>query len=134
MAPLVFRASIILRALIKHEIYIISGAAVRRPHGSHQDTGSNPAAARNEKWTFGAPPTEGSPMVQQDLSGRPAMSKLNQTCTKNEKKKKIITTPHEPCDKAMPHMSHGNENKAKISSFNTIPANTQRKYNVVQRC
>ena len=54
-----------------------SGAAVKCPHGSDQDVGSNPAAARNEKWTFGGPPTEGSPMVQQDLNGRPAMSKLN---------------------------------------------------------
>ena len=54
-----------------------SGTAVRRPHGNDQDMGSNPAATRNEKWALGGPPTEGSPMVQQDLSGRPAMSKLN---------------------------------------------------------
>ena len=50
-----------------------SGVAVTRPHGNHQDVGSNPAAARNEKRTLGGPPTEGSPMVQQDLNGIPAM-------------------------------------------------------------
>ena len=50
-----------------------SGAAVTRPHGNHQDVGSNPASARNEKRILGGPPTEGSPMVQQDLNGRPAM-------------------------------------------------------------
>ena len=50
-----------------------SGVAVKRLHGNHQDLGSNPPAARNEKRTFGGPPTEGSPMVQQDLNGRPVM-------------------------------------------------------------
>ena len=50
-----------------------SGAVVARPHGNTQDVGSNPAVTRNEKRTLGDPPTEGSPMVQQDLSGRPAM-------------------------------------------------------------
>ena len=43
---------------------------VKRPHREDKDVGSNPAA--NEKRTLGHPPTEGSPMVQQDLSGRPA--------------------------------------------------------------
>ena len=51
----------------------LSGAVVARPHGNTQDVGSNPAVTRNEKQTLGDPPTEGSPMVQQDLSGRPAM-------------------------------------------------------------
>ena len=58
----------------KHIIGGQSGAVVRRPHGSHQDVGSNPAAARNEKnghWED--PCTEGAPIVRQDLSGRPAM-------------------------------------------------------------
>ena len=50
-----------------------TGVVVTRPHGKHQDVGSNLAAARNEKQTLGGPPTEGSPMVQQDLNGRPAM-------------------------------------------------------------
>ena len=54
-----------------------SGAAVRRPHGYVHDVGSHPAATRNEKRTLGGPPTEGAPMVQQDLSGRPAMLNLN---------------------------------------------------------
>ena len=38
--------------------------AVTRPHGNVQDVGSNPAVARNGKWTLGDPPTEGGPMVQ----------------------------------------------------------------------
>ena len=50
-----------------------SGAVVAHPHGNTQDMGSNPAATRNEKQILGDPPTEGSPMVQQDLSRRPAM-------------------------------------------------------------
>ena len=50
-----------------------SGAVVARPHGNTQDVGLNPAVTRNEKRTLGDPPTEGGPMVQQDLSGRPAM-------------------------------------------------------------
>ena len=48
--------------------------AVTRPHCNDKDVGSNPAAARNENWTLGkAPCTEGAPVVQQDLNGRPAM-------------------------------------------------------------
>ena len=39
-----------------------SGAAVSRPHGNHQDVGSNPATARNENQTWGTP-TEGGPRV-----------------------------------------------------------------------
>ena len=36
--------------------------------------GSNPAATRNEKNAHWVDPcTEGAPIVQQDLSGRPAM-------------------------------------------------------------
>ena len=51
-----------------------SGAAVTRPHGNHQDVGSNPAEARNEKKGHWADPcTECAPRVWQDLSGRPAM-------------------------------------------------------------
>ena len=51
-----------------------SDAAVRRPHGMHQDVGSNSAAARNEKNAHWADPcTESALIVQQDLSGRPAM-------------------------------------------------------------
>ena len=38
-----------------------SGAAVRRPHGSHQDVGSNPAAARNEKTDIGQTPAQKVP-------------------------------------------------------------------------
>ena len=44
---------------------------VKRLHSEGKDVGSNPAAT--EKRTLGDPPTEGSPMVQQDLSGRPAI-------------------------------------------------------------
>ena len=48
--------------------------AVTRSHCNDKDVDSNPAAARNENWTLGkAPCTEGAPVVQQDLSGRPAM-------------------------------------------------------------
>ena len=46
--------------------------AVTCPHCNDKDVGSNPAATRNEKWTWEAP-TEDSPIVRQDLSGRPAM-------------------------------------------------------------
>ena len=66
-----------------------SGIAVTRPHGNHQDMGSNPAAARNKKRTLGSPPTEGSPMVQQDLNGRPAMSSRIRPVEKTEKKKSL---------------------------------------------
>ena len=38
-----------------------SGAAVRRPHGKHQDVGSNPAAARNEKTDIGQTPAQKVP-------------------------------------------------------------------------
>ena len=44
---------------------------VKRPHREDKDVGSNPAVT--EKRTFGDPPTEGSPMVRQDLSGRPTI-------------------------------------------------------------
>ena len=50
--------------------------AVKRPHCNGKDVGSNPAVTRNENGQWG-PPREGSPMFQQDLSGRPAMLKLN---------------------------------------------------------
>ena len=44
--------------------------AVTRPHGNHQDVGSNPADARNEKKGHCADPcTEGAPIVWQGLSG-----------------------------------------------------------------
>ena len=43
---------------------------LNRLHHEDRDVGSNPAATK--KWTFGDPPTEGNPMVQQDMSGRPA--------------------------------------------------------------
>ena len=39
------------------------GVAVTRSHGMHQDVGSNPATARNEKRTLGDTPTEGGPRV-----------------------------------------------------------------------
>ena len=63
---------------VSQRVFVIlggqSGAAVRRPHGKHQDVGSNPAAARNEKNRPWADPcTEGVPIVWQDLSGRQAM-------------------------------------------------------------
>ena len=38
-----------------------SGAAVRHPHGMHQDVGSNPAAARNEKTDIGQTPAQKVP-------------------------------------------------------------------------
>ena len=51
-----------------------SDAVVTHPDANHQDVGSNPAAARNEKNRHWADPcTEGAPIVWQDLSGRPAM-------------------------------------------------------------
>ena len=37
------------------------GAAVRRPHGKHQDVGSNSAAARNEKTDLGQTPAQKVP-------------------------------------------------------------------------
>ena len=40
-----------------------SGAAVRRPHGMHQDVGSNPAAARNEKTHIGQTPAQKVPRL-----------------------------------------------------------------------
>ena len=40
-----------------------SGAAVRRPHGMHQDMGSNPAAARNEKTHIGQTPAQKVPQL-----------------------------------------------------------------------
>ena len=46
--------------------------AVKRQLCNDKDVGSNPTDTRNEKRTLGDPPTEGSPMVQQYLSGRPA--------------------------------------------------------------
>ena len=42
---------------------IQSGAAVRRPHGMHQDVGSNPAAARNEKTHIGQTPAQKVPQL-----------------------------------------------------------------------
>ena len=53
-----------------------SRAAVARPHRNDKDVGSNPGSTRNENRTFGDPCTEGPPKVQQDLNGRPAISKL----------------------------------------------------------
>ena len=48
-----------------------SGTVVTRPHGSHQDVGSNPAAARNRiNGLWEDPYTEGAPIVRRDLSGR----------------------------------------------------------------
>ena len=41
--------------------------AVKRPHREDKDVGLNPAAT--EIRTLGDPSTEGSPMVQQGLSG-----------------------------------------------------------------
>ena len=38
-----------------------SGAAVTRPHGNHQDVGSNPAAARNKKTDIGQTPAQKVP-------------------------------------------------------------------------
>ena len=38
-----------------------SGAAVTRPHGNHQDVGSNPATARNEKTDIGQTPAQKVP-------------------------------------------------------------------------
>ena len=44
---------------------------VKRLYSEDKDVRSNPTAT--EKRTLGDPPTEGSPIVQQDLSGRPAI-------------------------------------------------------------
>ena len=38
-----------------------SGVAVTRPHGNHQDVGSNPATARNEKTHNGQTPAQRVP-------------------------------------------------------------------------
>ena len=38
-----------------------SGSAVTHPHGNHQDVGSNPAAARNEKTDIGQTPAQKVP-------------------------------------------------------------------------
>ena len=45
-----------------------SGAAVRRPHGMHQDMGSNPAAARNEKTDIGQTPAQKVPQKSGRIS------------------------------------------------------------------
>ena len=39
----------------------VSGAVVTRPHGNHQDVGSNPATARNEKTHNGQTPAQKVP-------------------------------------------------------------------------
>ena len=62
--------------------------AVKRPPREHQDVGSSPAAIMNEKTDIGKmPPSEGGPMVQQDLSGRLGMSSRTRPVEKPEKKK-----------------------------------------------
>ena len=38
-----------------------SGEAVTRPHGNHQDLGSNPATARNEETHNGQTPAQNVP-------------------------------------------------------------------------
>ena len=40
-----------------------SGTAVRRPHGKHQDVGSNPAAAINKKTDIGQTPAQKVPQL-----------------------------------------------------------------------
>ena len=50
---------------------------VKRLHCNDKEVGSNPTTTRNEKQTLGDAPTEGSPMVQQDLNGKPEMLMLN---------------------------------------------------------
>ena len=48
--------------------------AVMCPPRDRQDVGSSPAATMNEKTDIGRiPASEGGPMVQQDLIGRPVM-------------------------------------------------------------
>ena len=66
-----------------------SGADVTRLHGNHQDVGSNPATARNEKIRhWGTPPAQKVAQGSgQDLSGRPAMLNRTRPVEKTNKKK-----------------------------------------------
>ena len=54
-----------------------SCTAVERPHSNDKDVGSDPTAARYEKRTLGTPLQKVAQGSEQDLSGRPAMLKLN---------------------------------------------------------
>ena len=51
-------------------IIMSSGIAVTRPYGNVHDVSSNPAAARNEKWTLGTSLQTVAQWSRQDLSGR----------------------------------------------------------------
>ena len=75
--------------------------AVKHPHRKDKDMGSNPAVIK--KRTLGDPPTEGSPMIQQDLS-EDRQCKAELDLCKKEKKKymqqlssaclQLLTFPH----------------------------------------
>ena len=54
-----------------------SRVAVERLHCNDKDVGSNPTTTRNEKRTLGGRLQKVAPLSEQDLSGRPAMLKLN---------------------------------------------------------
>ena len=60
----------------KHKELVMRGqhrVAVKCPHCNGKDMGLNPTATSNEKMDIGRHPTEGGPMVLQDLSGRQAV-------------------------------------------------------------
>ena len=50
---------------------------VKRPHCNNKDVGFNPTTTRNENQTLGDPLQKVVQGSEQDLSGRPAMLKLN---------------------------------------------------------
>ena len=57
------------------------------PHCSDKDMGLNRTAIRKERnGHWGDSPTEDRPIVQQDLSGRPAISSWTRPVEKTEKK------------------------------------------------
>ena len=61
---------------------------VKRLHCYHRDVGSNPTTTRNENQTLGTSLQKVAQGSEQDLSGRPAMLKLNYTSRKPNQKKK----------------------------------------------
>ena len=54
-----------------------SRVVIKRPHCNNEDVGLNPTTTRNENQTLGGPLQKVAQGSEQDLSGRPAMLKLN---------------------------------------------------------
>ena len=51
----------LLYSLCEFKVQCSGDKVVTRPHGNHQDVGSNPAAARNEKTDIGQTPAKKVP-------------------------------------------------------------------------